>query len=453
MTGTPNIAQTVYAVSGEKMRKGQNKMRGIRGIVWGLVVLAVGTPALWAQQEVEFNYNGRVHVAGSPFSGTGYFKFSLVAGSPETTIWANDGAAIDGFEPSSSIATTVTQGFFSVDIGDTSTPNMAALNPTLFNRDDKVYLRSWFSDGTHGFEQMHPDRRVVNPALLGSVSLEAIDLYVNPATGSDIYAGTQNKPMKTLQAAWNSLPASLSTTATIHLAPGSYYESPTMTGKSMSGAGRILIFGDPADPSQVLLKGTDETETTKTRSGVAVFESQRSVTIRGITALGETYAPEVPSILINVGSEVEIVDSVMDHAQILVLRQSYATIKRVESFFAERPYNQNSPTSIYATGISSGLGSFCEVSDSLIHDAEYGFWVGSTSVGRLINVTIDDCYFGVVASDASTVYFEYPGSTVSTCHNGVLGKMNATLQVTNNITFIGNEDNDLLLWTGAQQSP
>ena len=426
-------------------------MRNFYGLIAALV-LAVATTAAWAQQEVEFNYNGRVHVAGTPFSGTGYFKFSLVAGSPETTIWANDGAAIDGSEPSSSIATTVTQGFFSVDIGDTSVPNMAALNPTLFNREDKVYLRSWFSDGTHGFEQMHPDRRVVNPALLGTTSFDAVDLYVDPATGSDANAGTEVKPMKTLQNAWNSLPHTLTTTATIHLAAGTYYEGVFLSGKTVNNMGRICILGNSSDPSQVVFKGTDETETTKVHTWFVVLEGQRNVTISGLTPMGETYINGGADIRITKGSEANIEDCVMDHTRIYLYSQSWAQVTRVEGFSDERPYNEHAPSGLHTVGVLVTDGSSCRVLDCSFHDLEYGIMNYTNAVLFLQYVTIDDCYFGANIGALSCASFD-KATTISNCHNGVLATMNATLLQTGNIVYSNNEDNDLLLWTGAQQQP
>ena len=422
-------------------------------MLWALAFLVVGAPALWAQQEVEFNYNGRVHVAGTPFSGTGYFKFSLVAGPGRTTIWTNDGTTLDGSEPSSSIATTVTQGFFSVDIGDTSTPNMAALNPSLFNRDDKVYLRSWFSDGTHGFEQMHPDRRVVNPALLGTTSFDLVDLYVDPTAGSDTDAGTEAKPMKTLQNAWNSLPPTLTTTATIHLATGTYYEGVVLSGKSVNNRGRIVILGNPEDPAQVVFKGTDESETTATHNLAVVFEAQTSVDISGLTIMGETYIRgDKTDIRLRSGSEVRISDCVLDHTSISAMDQSAVTVERIHTFFDDRPYNQTAPSGLSTTGVNLGGGSVGLVIDCLIEDAQYGVMAGSNSVLTLRYVTLDDCYFGTNIELVSCASFDKT-TTVSNCHNGVMAKTNSALAQTSNLVFSNNEDNDLLLWTGAQQQP
>ena len=54
------------------------KMKNIGALILIACVSALFTPTPVQAQDVEFNYNGRVNVQGSPFSGTGQFKFSLV---------------------------------------------------------------------------------------------------------------------------------------------------------------------------------------------------------------------------------------------------------------------------------------------------------------------------------------------------------------------------------------
>ena len=413
---------------------------------WALCLLAVFClRPVAAQQEVEFNYNGRVHVAGSPFSGTGYFKFSLVAGSPETTIWANDGAALDGSEPSSSIATTVTQGFFSVDIGDTSTPNMAALNPTLFNRDDKVYLRSWFSDGTHGFEQMHPDRRVVNPALLGSVSRVDTDIYVNPATGNDANSGlSPSEPKATIQSAWNALPNTIETTATIHLADGEYFAPAVLSGKTVVGYAAIHLLGNTESPEQVLLNGSGST--TATERGVDYFlhvQRQKNLLIQGA------------KIQLCAIRGIRVADF------------SLATIENCVCYRAPIEYTANSSGWIIDSEVSGpdrvgdGHGeSICiqasnncslKLRNVYVHDAEYGLRSVGCSAITNFGATIDDCYWGINVQDGGQLYFAETGndSYITYCHNGALCSSNGSMTGTTRLHISNSYDNDQLEWYGG----
>ena len=386
------------------------------------LVLALCATAAMAQQEVEFNYNGRVHVAGSPFSGTGYFKFSLVAGSPRTTIWANDGTALDGSEPSSSIATTVTQGFFSVDIGDTSAPNMAALSPTFFNRDDKVYLRSWFSDGTHGFEQMHPDRRVVNPALLGTTSFGAIELYVNPDTGNDSFSGLTSETAKaTIQAAWDALPGTIETSATIHLANGVYRESPLLAGRRVTGNGNIWLIGNPDNPLDVIVTGADESApTTPVRA--------RALTIRGVQAMivqGITFQYTQDNALhIRECASVTVRDCVarfFGQFGIKCIISSYANISRVEIYGTTRVGDSHSE----GVGVGSSVSSTIAIEYANIHDLATGLYLSQART-EPANVTITNCYNGMIVTNCAVAYCS-EGIVISSCHYGVYASGNGVL--------------------------
>ena len=61
-------------------------------------------------------------VSGTPYTGTGYFKFALVNGAGDTSFWSNDGTSTGGGEPTASVALPVSNGLFSVLLGDTGSP-------------------------------------------------------------------------------------------------------------------------------------------------------------------------------------------------------------------------------------------------------------------------------------------------------------------------------------------
>ena len=90
-------------------------------------------------------------------TGDGFFKFALTSKNGQQTFWANDGVTLDGSEPTTAVPVAVTDGFFSVNIGDTATTNMAALDPTLFDVGDRIKLRVWFNNGVHGFQKLPPE--------------------------------------------------------------------------------------------------------------------------------------------------------------------------------------------------------------------------------------------------------------------------------------------------------
>lgn len=72
-----------------------------------------------------------------------------------TTYWSNDGTSINGSQPSAPVYVAVSNGLFTVVLGDTTQPNMAAIPASLFNRPD-LQLRIWFNDGVHGALALDP---------------------------------------------------------------------------------------------------------------------------------------------------------------------------------------------------------------------------------------------------------------------------------------------------------
>ena len=56
------------------------------------------------------NYQGRVVVGSTNFSGTGAFKFALVSPDGKTTYWSDDGTSTGGSEPAKAMSLAVTGG-------------------------------------------------------------------------------------------------------------------------------------------------------------------------------------------------------------------------------------------------------------------------------------------------------------------------------------------------------
>jgi len=108
------------------------------------------------------SYQGQVTVGGSPYTGTGYFKFAVVNAAGNTTYWSNDGTSVGGGQPAKAVPLAVSNGLFNVLLGDTSLTNMTqALNAAVFNGTDR-YLRVWFSSDGSTFTQLSPDRRIAS---------------------------------------------------------------------------------------------------------------------------------------------------------------------------------------------------------------------------------------------------------------------------------------------------
>jgi hypothetical protein len=73
-----------------------------------------------------------------------------------TTYWSNDGTSSGGSQPANSVTVAVTNGLFTVALGNTSLPNMTAIPASLFAQQTGLQLQIWFSDGVNGFAMLSP---------------------------------------------------------------------------------------------------------------------------------------------------------------------------------------------------------------------------------------------------------------------------------------------------------
>src|SRR5450432_102905 len=101
-------------------------------------------PASFSQIPQLINYQGRVVVNGANFAGGGQFRFALVNAAGTATYWSNDGTSVSGSQPASAVPITVTNGLYSVLLGDNALANMTAIPQSVFNNSD-VRLRVWFN--------------------------------------------------------------------------------------------------------------------------------------------------------------------------------------------------------------------------------------------------------------------------------------------------------------------
>lgn len=124
------------------------------------------------------SYQGRVLLAnGSPVNGTGYFKFAIIKSDDTVAYWTNDGTNVGGAPamPAAPVALPVTNGQFSVLLGDISLTNMVSLAAGLFNGPDRA-LRVWFSATADSFEQLQPDVRIASvPFALNAETLGGLE--------------------------------------------------------------------------------------------------------------------------------------------------------------------------------------------------------------------------------------------------------------------------------------
>ncbi len=94
-------------------------------------------------------------------NGSGYSNAPTViiaappADNTYATYWSNDGTSSAGSEPSAAVIVPVTNGLFTVILGDTAIPNMSAIGSGIFSQPG-LLLQIWFNDGVHGFAALSP---------------------------------------------------------------------------------------------------------------------------------------------------------------------------------------------------------------------------------------------------------------------------------------------------------
>jgi len=79
--------------------------------------------------------------------------------------WSHDATSNAGSEPTGHVTLPVTKGLYSVLLGDSTLAGMGTIPSTLFANPD-IRLRIWFNDGSHGFQLMTPDQRIISTIYL-----------------------------------------------------------------------------------------------------------------------------------------------------------------------------------------------------------------------------------------------------------------------------------------------
>ena len=179
---------------------------------------------LLAQVPQLINYQGRIAVAAENFTGEGQFKFALVDANGASSYWSNDGLSSAGSEPVSSVTLTVSDGLYSVLLGDTGLANMTAIPAGVFTHSD-VYVRVWFNDGSNGSQLLTPDQRIasVGYAILAGEALTVADGAITSskiATGAVTADGIATGAITADKIAAGSLTEGLATEGSVIVASG-----------------------------------------------------------------------------------------------------------------------------------------------------------------------------------------------------------------------------------------
>lgn len=94
--------------------------------------------------------------------GSGYYLPPSITIAPppaniiNATLWSNDGTTSG--QPSAAVSVGVTNGLFTLVLGDTTVSNMTAIPASLFSQFSypNLLLQIWFNDGVQGFTALNP---------------------------------------------------------------------------------------------------------------------------------------------------------------------------------------------------------------------------------------------------------------------------------------------------------
>ena len=201
------------------------------------------------------SYQGRVQVSGAPFTGSGYFKFAIVNQAGNTTYWSNDGTSSGGSEPTNAVQLSVSNGLFTVLLGDTSLSGMTQqLTASVFSGYDR-YLRVWFRAGDSGaFTRLTPDTRIAAVPY-------ALQAQHAAPPGNVIVVAKSNGDFTSIQAAINSITAASSSNPyLVWVGPGWYNETVTLKPYvHLQGAGQGVTFIQAAAPNGAVLTLSNDT--------------------------------------------------------------------------------------------------------------------------------------------------------------------------------------------------
>ena len=127
-----------------------------RGVVIGTMVGLMCTTG-FAAVPGQINHQGVIRVQGNLFTGTGQFRFAIFDPDTGQNYWTNDNTFVPGpGTPTAHVPIAVTDGVYSVRLGDTSLTGMTnVIPPSVFN-DSNAALRVWFNDGVNGIQAFDP---------------------------------------------------------------------------------------------------------------------------------------------------------------------------------------------------------------------------------------------------------------------------------------------------------
>ena len=415
------------------------------------ILLALLCTITHAQQEVEFNYSGRVRVDNNAFNGDGQFKFALVSQNGQTSYWSNDSTSVSGSEPTTHVILSVHRRLLQRRHrrhphrhGPTRTNRLQRrrthLPPRLVQRRPKRLPTP----------QPRPPRSQ-SRSLLGQQSFDQdITLYVDAINGDDSNTGlTTGTAKQTIQAAWDSIPKIVRSNFNVVVFPGSYREESTFSGKVMVGSHTVSIAGSTTDSTQVVISGDMSPLPAAENLFLGfIIKNQNNIVIENITF--EKF--QNAAIFVSDNSQFTINNCVIDQCWdgILIIRSEMLATKLTvkDGRLATVPSSHDPRLPFFPGGndaIRADFLSSITIEESTITNHNRAISVFKNSNCKTVHSNIDNCGWGFFAIFNAFLTFGDPpeANTIQNCDKGVVLMMNSTAYGPGHQMYSGNtDDND-----------
>jgi len=141
-------------------------------------VILLALPVAHAAVPGQINHQGVIKVNGTVFNGSGQFRFAIFDPDTGQNYWTNDNTFVPGpGTPTAFVPIQVTDGIYSVRLGDTTLTGMTnTIPPSVFN-DSNAALRVWFNDGVNGIQQFDPHPLTTSPYSHRAATVDAKYLF------------------------------------------------------------------------------------------------------------------------------------------------------------------------------------------------------------------------------------------------------------------------------------
>lgn len=175
--------------------------------------------------------------------GSGYTSTPTVTVAPPppnvlyTTYWSNDGTSVGGSEPSGFVSVPVNNGLFTLVVGDTTIPGMAAIDASVFTQ-PKLQLRIWFSDGVNGFAPLDPPQNLTTTPYASHADLAGSAQQVTGTISAGQITGTLSSTV-----------IGAGTITSSNLAPGVAAANLAASGLGGVTSGAMVLSSNSVDPN------------------------------------------------------------------------------------------------------------------------------------------------------------------------------------------------------------